>query len=187
MDLFLAALELVYPGRVDKVDVIDFFGRDEALAHLCFSCAEMLSAQIPGKSTRVTALTQLFAAHLVERYTDGALHKPDFRGGLPIRQLRKVEDHVREHLSEDISIKALSKLVELSYFHFCRAFKQTTGMSPVQFVRRERISRAQQLIRETRRSLIEIGLEVGYTSPSHFARVFRELVGVTPTEFRSTL
>ena len=58
-------------------------------------------------------------------------------------------------------------------------------MTPLQFVTRERITRAQQMIRETSRSLIEIGLEIGYTSPSHFAQVFRRVVGVTPTEFRS--
>jgi AraC family transcriptional regulator len=78
-------------------------------------------------------------------------------------------------------------LAELSPFHFSRVFKQTTGMTPLQFVTRERIVSAQQLIRETSRSLIEIALEVGYTSPSHFAQVFRRLVGVAPTEFRSGL
>jgi AraC family transcriptional regulator len=46
---------------------------------------------------------------------------------------------------------------------------------------------AQRLIRETSRSLIEIALEVGYTSPSHFAQVFRRMVGLTPTEFRNAL
>src|SRR5258708_32677132 len=60
-------------------------------------------------------------------------------------------------------------------------------MSPLQFVTRERIVRAQQLVRETSRSLVEIALEVGYTSPSHFAQVFRRVVGVAPTEFRSGL
>jgi AraC family transcriptional regulator len=60
-------------------------------------------------------------------------------------------------------------------------------MSPLQFVTRERITRAQQLIRETSRSLIEIALDVGYTSPSHFAQVFRRVVGVTPSEFRNAL
>jgi AraC family transcriptional regulator len=60
-------------------------------------------------------------------------------------------------------------------------------MTPVQFVIRERMLQAQQLIRETSCSLIEIALEVGYTSPSHFAQVFRRVVGVVPTEFRSGL
>jgi AraC family transcriptional regulator len=60
-------------------------------------------------------------------------------------------------------------------------------MSPLQFVTRQRITHAQQLIRESSRSLIEIALEVGYTSPSHFAHVFRSVVGVTPGQFRKGL
>ena len=167
---FRAALEAVYPGKADKVEVIDFFGRDEALAYLCFACAEMLYAGVPGKSTRVATLTQLLAAHLVEGYMDAASEKPDFRGGLPVAQLRKVQDYVRGPLAGDISLEALARLVELSPFHFSRVFKHATGMSPLQFVRRERIARAQQLIRETPRSFIEIALEVGYTSPSQFAK-----------------
>jgi AraC family transcriptional regulator len=75
--------------------------------------------------------------------------------------------------------------VELSASHFSHVFKETTGATPLQFITRERITRAQQLIRETSRSLIEVGLEVGYSSPSHFAQVFRRVVGVTPSEFRS--
>jgi AraC family transcriptional regulator len=60
-------------------------------------------------------------------------------------------------------------------------------MTPIQFLTRERMLQAQQLIRETSRSLIEIALEVGYTSPSHFAQVFRRTVGVAPTQFRNAL
>ena len=187
VDQFLAALEAVYPGKADEVEVVDFFGRDETLAYLCFACAEMLSMRVPGNSERVTALMHLFAAYLVEKYTDAASEKPEYRGGLPIGKLRKVEDYVRERLAEDISVESLAQLLELSPFHFSRVFKQATGMPPLQFVRRKRITRAQQLIRETSRSVIEIGLEVGYTSPSHFAQVFRRVVGVAPTEFRSGL
>ena len=187
VDHYLAALEAAHPGKTHEVEVVDFFGRDEALAHVCFACAEMLAAQVPGESKRIAALAQLLASYLIEKYTDAAAEKPDFRGGLPIRQLRKVEDFVRGQLAEEISVEALAALVELSPFHFSRVFKKTTGMSPLQFVTRERITRAQQLIRETSRSLIEIALEVGYSSPSHFAQVFRKIVGVTPTEFRGAL
>ena len=187
VDQFLAVLEAVYPGKPDQVEVIDFAGHDEALAHLCFACADMLSTRTPGNSRRIADLAHLFASYLVEKYTDVALEKPDFRGGLPIRQLRKVEDYVSEHLEEDISVEALAELVELSPFHFSRVFKHTTGLTPLNFVTRERITRAQQLIRETSRSLIEIGMDVGYSNPSYFARVFRRVVGVTPTEFRNAL
>ena len=184
---FLAALEARYPGRADRVEVVDYFGRDEILWPICLTCAELLAARVPGKSSRVTALTQLFAAHLVEKYTAAAAQMQAYSGGLPIRQLRKVQDYVAEHFAEEISIERLAELVELSSSHFSHVFKETTGMTPLQFVTRERITRAQQMIRETSRSLIEIGLEIGYTSPSHFAHVFRRVVGVTPTKFRNSL
>jgi AraC family transcriptional regulator len=54
-------------------------------------------------------------------------------------------------------------------------------------VTRERVLQAQRLIRKTSRSLIDIALEVGYSSPSHFAQVFRREVGMTPAQFRAAL
>jgi len=184
---FLAAVEARYPGQADRVEVVDYFGRDEILWPICLTCAELLAARVPGKSPRVAALTQLFAAHLVEKYTNTVAQTPVHRGGMPIHQLRKIEDYVTAHLAEDVSIEGLATLVELSPSHFAHVFKETTGMTPLQFITRQRITRAQQLIRETSRSLIDVGLEVGYTSPSHFAQVFRRVVGVTPTAFRSSL
>ena len=184
---YLAALEAVYPGKADAVEVTDFFGRDETLEHLCFAAVGMLAARVSGDAKSIAPFVQLMAACLVGKYTNAASAKSDFRGGLPIWQLRKVEDHVRGQLAGDISVDVLAGLVELSPFHFSRVFKQATGMSPLQFVTRERITRAQQLIRETSHSLIDVALDVGYTSPSHFAQVFRRVVGVTPTEFRSSL
>jgi AraC family transcriptional regulator len=138
---------------------------------------------VPGKSPRVAALTQLLAAHLVEQYARLAGQTAS-RGGLPIYLLRKVEDYVAEHLAEEISIERLAELVELSASHFAHVFKETTGMTPLQFVTRQRVTHAQQLIRETSLSLIAVGLEVGYTSPSHFAQVFRREIGLTPSEYR---
>jgi AraC family transcriptional regulator len=187
LDQHVAALEAIYPGREGEAEVVDFFGFDEALSHLCFACAEMLKNRVAADSRRLAGLTQLMATYLVEGYMDEAPKAGRDRGGLPIRQLRKVEDYVSHHLDREISVETLAELVELSPFHFSRVFKQTTGVSPLKFVTQERIALAQQMIRETSRSVIEIGLEVGYANPSHFAQVFRKVVGVTPTEFRSTL
>ena len=183
----MAALKAVHAAKAEEVEVVDFAGRDEALAHLCHACAEMLAARTPGSSRRVADLTRLFASFLAETYTKAASEKPNFHGGLPIRKLRQVEDHVSEHLAGEISVEALAAVAGLSPFHFSRVFKQATGMAPHQFVTRQRMAQAQRLIRETSRSLIEIALEVGYTNPSHFAQVFRRVVGVTPTEFRNAL
>ena len=187
VDQCLAAFEQVYQDKAGAVEVTEFFGRDETLAHLSFACAEMLSVRTAGNVKRVAAFAHLLAIYIAEKYTNVAAQRPDYRGGLPIARLRKIEDYVRAHLAESMSIETLAELAELSPFHFSRVFKQATGMTPLQFVIRERMLQAQQLIRETCRSLIEIALEVGYTSPSHFAQVFRRTVGMVPTQFRNAL
>jgi AraC-like DNA-binding protein len=123
------------------------------------------------------AFAQLLAIYIAEKYTNVAAQGPDCRGGLPIARLRKIELYVRAHLAESISIEKLAELAELSPSISRASFKQTTGMTPLQFVTRERMLQAQKLILETSRSLIEIALEVGYTSPSRFTQVFRRAVG----------
>ena len=154
---------------------------------MSWACAELLSARIAGNAKRVAAFAHLLAIHIAEKYTNVASQRPNYRGGLPIARLRKIKDYVRSHLAESISIEKLAELAELSPFHFSRVFKQAPGLTPLQFVTRERMLQAPQPIRETSRSLIEIALEVGYTSPSHFAQVFRRTAGMAPTQFRDAL
>jgi AraC family transcriptional regulator len=187
VDQCQAAFEMVYQDKANAVEVTDFFGRDETLAHLSFACAAMLSVRTAGNAKRVSAFAQMLAIYIAEKYTNISSQKPDYRGGLPIARLRKIEDYVRAHLAERILLETLAELAELSPFHFSRVFKQASGMTPLHFVTRERMLQAQQLIRETSRSLIEIALEVGYTNPSHFAQVFRQTVGMAPTQFRNAL
>ena len=187
VDQCQAAFEMVYQDKANAVEVTDFFGRDETLAHLSFACAEMLSVRTAGNAKRVSAFAQMLAIYIAEKYTNISSQKPDYRGGLPIARLRKIEDYVRAHLAERILLETLAELADLSPFHFSRVFKQASGMTPLHFVTRERMLQAQQLIRETSRSLIEIALEVGYTNPSHFAQVFRQTVGMAPTQFRNAL
>jgi AraC family transcriptional regulator len=144
VDKCLAAFEMVYHDKAGAVEVTDFVGRDEMLAHLSFACAEMLSARIAGNAERVAAFAHLLAIHIAEKYTNVASQRSDYRGGLPIARLRKIEDYVHAHLTESISIETLAELAELSPFHFSRVFKQATGMTPLQFVIRERMLQAQQ-------------------------------------------
>lgn len=187
VNAFHAALRRIYPDQETNLEVVDFFGEDKSLEYLCCACSSMLKAGTLGKTARVHDLTRLFASYIAERYTRVIKTIPTASGGLPIYHLRKVEDYVREHFSEEIPVQALADLVQLSPFHFSRVFKLTTGMTPLQFVTRERILRAQQSIRESSKSIIQIGLEVGFSNPGYFAKVFGKMVGMTPKEFRKSL
>src|ERR1700738_5742787 len=100
----------------------------------------MLSVRTAGNTKRIAAFAHLLAIYIAEKYTNIASQRPDYRGGLPIARLRKIEDYVRAHLAESISVEALAELVELSPFHFSRVFKRATGMSPLQFGRRARLT-----------------------------------------------
>ena len=111
---------------------------------------------------------------------DPALH----RGGLPPRALRRVREFIEAHLEQTISIQALAAMVELSMCHFARAFKQSQGMTPHDYLVHCRVRRAQELLADTDLPLSEIAIAAGFADQSHCARRFRELVGLTPSRYR---
>jgi AraC family transcriptional regulator len=78
----------------------------------------------------------------------------------------------------------LAAEVALSKFHFHRLFKQTTGISPAKFQLNARMSEARRLLRESKLSVVAIAADLGYSSPSHFAQVFRRETRMTPSEYR---
>ena len=88
------------------------------------------------------------------------------------------------HLAETLPLARLAQADGYSPYHLSRLFKQTTGSSLTQYLTRLRMTHARCLLRETAKSIIEIGLEVGYTNPSHFAHVFQRQEGVTPSAYR---
>jgi AraC family transcriptional regulator len=90
---------------------------------------------------------------------------------------------VEDNLHGSIALSDLAAVANVSKFHFCRLFKQRTGMTPMAFVEQLRIERARQLIRDTTLALAEVALLTGFADQSHFTRRFRRRVGVTPAVF----
>ena len=110
--------------------------------------------------------------------------RPRIRGGLPPRALRRVRDFIETHLEETISIQALADIAGLSMFHFARAFKQSEGVTPHEYLVHCRVRRAKDLLTGSKLPLSEIALASGFSDQSHLARRFREHVGVTPSSYR---
>ena len=106
------------------------------------------------------------------------------RGGLPPRALKRVREYIEDHLEETISIEALARIVGLSMYHFARAFKQSEGLTPHDYLLQCRVRRAQELLANTDLPLSEIALASGFSDQSHCARRFRERVGITPSSYR---
>lgn len=105
------------------------------------------------------------------------------RAGLDMRVERALQ-YLREHLSQPVSLAEVAQLVNLSPSHLSRLFRAQTGETPGQFIERERMSRARQLLTFTSRSISAISADVGFESPFYFTLRFRKHMGVSPREYR---
>ncbi|HEY5758617.1 MAG TPA: helix-turn-helix domain-containing protein [Steroidobacter sp.] len=107
-------------------------------------------------------------------------------GRLANWQIKRVTDHMLEHLDRHLGLDELAELVDLSRAHFCTAFRRTVGQTPREWLIEARMERARKLLADSRVSITEVALALGY-SPSSFGAVFRERVGVTPSAYRRVL
>lgn len=111
--------------------------------------------------------------------------RSQIRGGLTLRQLRRVQEFVDAQISTEISISDLASVAGLSHYHFIRTFKEAAGHSPYQYVLSERTRHAKGLLLSTPDlSLEDVARAAGFSDTSQLNRVFRKFVGVTPTVFR---
>jgi AraC family transcriptional regulator len=106
------------------------------------------------------------------------------RGGLPVWQQNRVTEFIEEHIGEEIPLAALAELVDLSLFHFARAFKQSFGVPPHHYHLSRRMDRARSLLKKPTLSVTQIGNRIGFRETSSFSRTFRRFTGLTPTEYR---
>jgi len=130
----------------------------------------------------VQSLARCLAVHLVRAYRDPT--PPKARSGLTAFQLNQVNRLMDSHLDQSLHLADLAAAVGLSEFHFSRSFKKATGLTPIQFFTQKRMEQARRLLLETDKTVLEVSLDVGYASASHFTDVFRRHTGVTPTEYR---
>jgi len=106
------------------------------------------------------------------------------RGGLSPGALRRVREHIERNLTASLRTEVLATIAGLSPGHFNRAFRQSTGQSPHQYVLRRRVAAAARLLEETGRALADIALDVGFADQSHFTRTYASVTGETPSACR---
>jgi AraC family transcriptional regulator len=106
------------------------------------------------------------------------------RGGLTAAQLRRVKELIDAQISTDVTISDLAVVAELSQFHFIRAFKESVGLSPYQYILSERVRRAKELLSKGDLPVSDVALAAGFHNAYQMNRVFRKLVGLTPTALR---
>lgn len=109
---------------------------------------------------------------------------PSARGGLAPWQKRKVDRYLNENLEETLYVETIANQVSLSVSHFCRAFKESFGISPHMYIIRLRLDLAQHMMLATAEPLSQIALACGLADQSHLSRLFRNEIGETPAAWR---
>jgi transcriptional regulator of acetoin/glycerol metabolism/AraC-like DNA-binding protein len=109
---------------------------------------------------------------------------PQAHGGLSPAAMRRVRDYVDAHLGGSMDLAMLAGIAGVSIHHFARGFKRSVGVTPHHYLMQKRVERAQDLLARTDLSMSEIAYAGGFSDQSHLARHFRQMLGVTPGQFR---
>jgi AraC-like DNA-binding protein len=98
--------------------------------------------------------------------------------------LRRAHDHIDRHYASAIDLDQLAAVAGVSKYHFARSFEAAYGLTPIRYLTRRRVERAQDLLRSANLTVTEICFMVGFASLGSFSSRFTRLVGETPTAYR---
>jgi AraC family transcriptional regulator len=129
-------------------------------------------------------MTDLLATRLLVAHAVSPAPVRPAIGGLSPTALRHAIERLRSDVDADVSLAALALEANLSRFHFCRAFKESTGLSPHAWRRQRQLEQAMSMLRDSDESIVSIAVALSYSSQTAFAAAFRKLTGETPSDWR---
>jgi AraC-like DNA-binding protein len=101
--------------------------------------------------------------------------------------ITRAKEYIHEHQTENLRLGHVAKAVNTSTFYFCKMFKKVTGINFTDYLSRVRIEKSKNLLLNPNLRVSEIAFEVGFQSLTHFNRVFKKILGQSPTEYRAQL
>lgn len=157
--------------------------RDQTIANLG---AAILDDRRDGARTRLVVdhLALALAAHVASRYGGMVPMSRGARGGLAPWQVRRAKEILGANLDGALSLTEVARQCGLSIGHFSRAFRQSVGATPHQWLVQRRLDAAKDLIRSCRMPLSNVALSCGFADQSHLTRVFTRQVGASPAAWR---
>lgn len=173
-------------AHADDVELTEHWNlSDRHLSALLQEMAADLEDGSPAGRLYGESVANSLAVYLLNRYAARLVTPVAYKGSLPGYRLKRVLDFIADKLEEDIGLAELAAIADMSPHYFSQLFKQSMGRGPCQYVLLKRIERAKEKLRNPKSSITDAALGAGFQSPSHFARVFRQLEGTTPSRFRA--
>jgi len=182
-DFLLGAAAFEPPVNFDIVETWDY--RDPLSWQLARVIYDECTSRAPQGTLYADTAATLLAMHLVRNLsTVTPMLKEIRRGGLPPSRLHRACDYIMSRLGEDISLHEVAASVQLTTGHFATAFKQSLGVAPHAWLRRQRIEQAKTLFGDPSLDLTQIAIIVGYANQSSLGVAFKRETGLTPTQWQ---
>lgn len=163
-----------------------FGSQDPTVYHVARRLLHEQQTSSLGGSLYTDALVTELVIHLLRKYSYDGVREKGVRGSLERDQLRLALEMIHDDLQTNFSLLELARAVQLSPYHFSRAFKRVTGLPPHQYVLSQRVQLARRLLVDTSLAIAEIAHQVGLYDQSHFTYHFKRLIGVTPSAIRGS-
>lgn len=131
----------------------------------------------------IVKLLSIFAQHLAMLSNQVLVQQANAEPPL----IARAKEYIQEHQTENVRLGHVAKHVNTSTFYFCKIFKKATGINFTDYLSRVRIEKSKNLLLNPNLRVSEIAFEVGFQSLTHFNRVFKKILGQSPTEYRTQL
>ncbi|AFY54413.1 transcriptional regulator containing an amidase domain and an AraC-type DNA-binding HTH domain [Rivularia sp. PCC 7116] len=171
--------------NIDNIEIIQQVkAYDPLVKQIGLAIKRELETSISDSRLYVESAANMLAVHLLKHYSTRKVNLKKYSHGLQNYKLKRIRDYINDNLDKDLSLAQMSQIVQMSPHYFATLFKQSMGIAPHQYVTKCRVEKAKYLLSYKEFSIIQISNLVGFKSQSHFAKVFRKYVGVTPRKFR---
>lgn len=158
--------------------------KDALIQQIGLTLLEEAKAESPTGRLYADSLIQTLILHLLKNYSTASAVRENLNGGLSGYRLRRVTEFINENLEEDLSLAEIAEIAGLSQFHFARAFRKSTGLTPQNYLMQQRIERAKVLLAKDELPIVEVSLRTGFKNQSHFTTLFRKFTKFTPKMWR---
>jgi AraC family transcriptional regulator len=176
------AVENRFSGDFEFKEV--YKSKDSLIQQIGFALLEESTSESPAGKLYADSLIQTLTLHLLKNYTSANSVQENLCGGLSGYKLRRVQEFINANLEEDLSLAEIAEVADLSQFHFARAFRKSTNLTPQQYLMQQRIECAKELLAKDELPIVEISLLTGFKNQSHFTTLFRKFTKFTPKMWR---